>query len=162
MLNGHDVETRGLVSRTIVSIKDKHDHVIGFLDGGILLNNSTQLVDQISNLIYPQREGFNRHVGTVTVFLDDLRVSTNVPLSSEDSAGRAIGTRVSHEVHSKVLNEGKEWLDRAYVYDAWYITAYQPIHDQFGNVVVWVNLGGILLGSPQVDYFQKMPRPPSR
>ncbi len=30
-----------------------------------------------------------------------------MPLSSEDSAGRAIGTRVSHEVHSKVLNEGK-------------------------------------------------------
>ena len=135
MLNGHDVETRGLVSRTVVSIRDKHDHVIGFLDGGILLNNSTQLVDQISNLIYPQRDGFNRRIGTVTVFLDDLRVSTNVPLSSEDSAGRAIGTRVSNEVHTKVLNEGKEWLDRAYVYDAWYITAYQPIHDQFDNVI---------------------------
>ncbi|KZX67664.1 two-component sensor histidine kinase [Vibrio sp. HI00D65] len=144
ILNGHDVENRGLVSRTVVSIKDKHDHVIGFLDGGILLNNSTQLVDQISNLIYPQREGFNRHVGTVTVFLDDLRVSTNVPLSSEDSAGRAIGTRVSHEVHSKVLNQGKEWLDRAYVYDAWYITAYQPIHDQFGNVIGMLYTGYLI------------------
>ena len=110
MLNDNDVETRGLVSRTVVSIRDEKGHVIGFLDGGILLNNSTQLVDQISNLIYPQRDGFNRHVGTVTVFLDDLRVSTNVPLSSENSEGRAIGTRVSHEVHSKVLNEGKEWL----------------------------------------------------
>lgn len=144
MLNGHDVEIRGLVSRTVVSIKDKHDNVIGFLDGGILLNNSTQLVDQISNLIYPQREGFNRHVGTVTVFLDDLRVSTNVPLSSEDSAGRAIGTRVSHEVHSKVLNQGKEWLDRAYVYDAWYITAYQPIHDQSGKVIGMLYTGYLI------------------
>ncbi|MFA0231739.1 cache domain-containing protein, partial [Vibrio sp. 10N.261.45.A7] len=144
MLNGQEVETRGLVSRTVVSIKDEHDHVIGFLDGGILLNNSTQLVDQISNLIYPQREGFNRHVGTVTVFLDDLRVSTNVPLSSEDSVGRAIGTRVSHEVNSKVLIEGKEWLDRAYVYDAWYITAYQPIHDQFDNVIGMLYTGYLI------------------
>ncbi|MGI9887942.1 sensor histidine kinase [Vibrio chagasii] len=144
MLNGNDVETRGLVSRTVVSIKDEQGHVIGFLDGGILLNNSTQLVDQISNLIYPQRDGFNRHVGTVTVFLDDLRVSTNVPLSSENSEGRAIGTRVSHEVHSKVLNEGKEWLDRAYVYDAWYITAYQPIHDQSGKVIGMLYTGYLI------------------
>lgn len=144
MLNGNDVETRGLVSRTVVSIRDEKGHVIGFLDGGILLNNSTQLVDQISNLIYPQRNGFNRHVGTVTVFLDDLRVSTNVPLSSENSEGRAIGTRVSHEVHSKVLNEGKEWLDRAYVYDAWYITAYQPIHDQSGKVIGMLYTGYLI------------------
>ncbi|MEZ8878678.1 cache domain-containing protein [Vibrio lentus] len=144
MLNSRNVETRGLVSRTVVSIRDKNDHVIGFLDGGILLNNSTQLVDQISNLIYPQRDGFNRRIGTVTVFLDDLRVSTNVPLSSEESAGRAIGTRVSHEVHSKVLNEGKEWLDRAYVYDAWYITAYQPIHDQFDNVIGMLYTGYLI------------------
>ncbi|MEZ8309389.1 cache domain-containing protein [Vibrio splendidus] len=144
MLNSQNVETRGLVSRTVVSIRDKNDHAIGFLDGGILLNNSTQLVDQISNLIYPQREGFNRRIGTVTVFLDDLRVSTNVPLSSEESAGRAIGTRVSHEVHSKVLNEGKEWLDRAYVYDAWYITAYQPIHDQFDNVIGMLYTGYLI------------------
>ncbi|MGF1744072.1 sensor histidine kinase [Vibrio minamisatsumaniensis] len=144
MLNEQGVETRGLVSRTVVSIRDEHDHVIGFLDGGILLNNSTQLVDQISNLIYPKRDGFNRRVGTITVFLDDLRVSTNVPLSSEESAGRAIGTRVSHEVNAKVLNEGKEWLDRAYVYDAWYITAYQPIHDQFGNVIGMLYTGYLL------------------
>ncbi|MFV8462727.1 cache domain-containing protein [Vibrio campbellii] len=144
MLNGNDVETRGLVSRTVVSIRDEQGHVVGFLDGGILLNNSTQLVDQISNLIYPQRDGFNRHVGTVTVFLDDLRVSTNVPLSSENSEGRAIGTRVSHEVHSKVLNEGKEWLDRAYVYDAWYITAYQPIHDQSGKVIGMLYTGYLI------------------
>ncbi|MEC7940985.1 MAG: cache domain-containing protein [Pseudomonadota bacterium] len=144
MLNGNDVETRGLVSRTVVSIRDEQGHMIGFLDGGILLNNSTQLVDQISNLIYPQRDGFNRHVGTVTVFLDDLRVSTNVPLNSENSEGRAIGTRVSHEVHSKVLNEDKEWLDRAYVYDAWYITAYQPIHDQSGKVIGMLYTGYLI------------------
>ncbi|MCG9693959.1 cache domain-containing protein [Vibrio sp. Isolate22] len=144
VLNGDNVETRGLVSRTVVSIRDEQGHVIGFLDGGILLNNSTQLVDQISNLIYPERDGFNRHVGTVTVFLDDLRVSTNVPLSSENSEGRAIGTRVSHEVHSKVLNEGKEWLDRAYVYDAWYITAYQPIHDQSGKVIGMLYTGYLI------------------
>ncbi|MCG9631058.1 HAMP domain-containing sensor histidine kinase [Vibrio sp. Isolate30] len=144
LLNGSEVETRGLVSRTVVAIYDGDNRVIGFLDGGILLNNSSQLVDQISNLIYPRPEGFSRRVGTVTVFLDDLRVSTNVPLNSDASEGRAIGTRVSHEVHSKVLNEGKEWLDRAYVYDAWYITAYQPIHDHHEQVIGMLYTGYLI------------------
>lgn len=144
LLNGSDVETRGLVSRTVVAIYDGDNRVVGFLDGGILLNNSSQLVDQISNLIYPRPEGFSRRVGTVTVFLDDLRVSTNVPLNSDASEGRAIGTRVSHEVHSKVLNEGKEWLDRAYVYDAWYITAYQPIHDHNEQVIGMLYTGYLI------------------
>lgn len=144
LLTGSEVETRGLVSRTVIAIYDGDNRVIGFLDGGILLNNSTQLVDQISNLIYPRREGFSRRIGTVTVFLDDLRVSTNVPLNSDASEGRAIGTRVSHEVHSKVLNRGEEWLDRAYVYDAWYITAYQPIRDQNEQVIGMLYTGYLI------------------
>lgn len=144
LLNGSEIETRGLVSRTVIAIYDGENRVIGFLDGGILLNNSTQLVDQISNLIYPRREGFSRRIGTVTVFLDDLRVSTNVPLNSDESEGRAIGTRVSHEVHSKVLNKGQEWLDRAYVYDAWYITAYQPIRDQHDHVIGMLYTGYLI------------------
>ena len=31
-------------------------------------------------------------------------------------------------------------------------------HQQLGSVVAWVNLGGILQGSPLVDYFQKWPQ----
>ena len=144
LLNGNGVEKRGLVSRTVLTIRNEHDDILGFLDGGILLNNSTGLVDQIRNLIYPVSEGSLRRTGTVTVFLDDLRVSTNVPLNSDDKAGRAIGTRVSHDVHSKVLNQGEEWLDRAYVYDAWYITAYQPIHDQYNNVIGMLYTGYLI------------------
>lgn len=144
LLTGTEIETRGLISRTVIAIYGGDNRVIGFLDGGILLNNSTQLVDQISNLIYPRREGFSRRIGTVTVFLDDLRVSTNVPLNSDASEGRAIGTRVSHEVHSKVLNRGEEWLDRAYVYDAWYITAYQPIRDQHEQVIGMLYTGYLI------------------
>jgi len=31
-------------------------------------------------------------------------------------------------------------------------------HDQLGDVVAWLNLGGILQGSPLVDYFQEWPQ----
>ncbi|MBY7782760.1 cache domain-containing protein [Vibrio fluvialis] len=143
-VNADRTETRGLVSRTVIPVLNQYNDIIGFLDGGLLLNNSSTLVDQIRDLIYPTKQDNLRPIGTLTIFLDNLRVSTNVPLNSDECAGRAIGTRVSNEVRDAVLNQGKEWVDKAYVYDAWYITAYQPIRDQYDNVVGMLYTGYLL------------------
>lgn len=144
ILNDQQIETRGLVSRTVIPVKNQYHDIIGFLDGGLLLNNSTVLVDQIRDLIYPSKLDSLRPLGTLTVFLDDLRVSTNVPLDSAQHAGRAIGTRVSPEVKQMVLGDAQEWIGRAYVYDAWYITAYQPIKDQYDNVIGMLYTGYLM------------------
>ncbi|HCH2612832.1 TPA: cache domain-containing protein [Vibrio parahaemolyticus] len=138
------MEARGLVSRTVIPVYSQVNDLIGFLDGGLLLNNSTVLVDQIRDLIYLSDNDRLRPVGTLTVFLDDLRVSTNVPLDSDHRLGRAIGTRVSAEVYNQVLSQGQQWVDRAYVYDAWYITAYQPIKDQYDNVIGMLYTGYLM------------------
>ncbi|ELB2154083.1 cache domain-containing protein [Vibrio parahaemolyticus] len=138
------MEARGLVSRTVIPVYSQVNDLIGFLDGGLLLNNSTVLVDQIRDLIYLSDNDRLRPVGTLTVFLDDLRVSTNVPLDSDHRLGRAIGTRVSAEVYNQVLFQGQQWVDRAYVYDAWYITAYQPIKDQYDNVIGMLYTGYLM------------------
>ncbi|WP_043883119.1 cache domain-containing protein [Vibrio campbellii] len=144
ILKNGGVEARGLVSRTVIPVYSQQNDLIGFLDGGLLLNNSTVLVDQIRDLIYLSDNDTLRPVGTLTVFLDDLRVSTNVPLDSDQRLGRAIGTRVSSEVYNKVLAEGGQWVDRAFVYDAWYITAYQPIKDQYDNVIGMLYTGYLM------------------
>ncbi|WP_104027418.1 sensor histidine kinase [Vibrio jasicida] len=144
ILKNGGVEARGLVSRTVIPVYSQQNDLIGFLDGGLLLNNSTVLVDQIRDLIYLSDNDTLRPVGTLTVFLDDLRVSTNVPLDSDQRLGRAIGTRVSSEVYNKVLEEGEQWVDRAFVYDAWYITAYQPIKDQYDNVIGMLYTGYLM------------------
>ncbi|CAH1550369.1 sensor histidine kinase [Vibrio rotiferianus] len=144
ILKNGGVEARGLVSRTVIPVYSQHNDLLGFLDGGLLLNNSTVLVDQIRDLIYLNDNDRLRPVGTLTVFLDDLRVSTNVPLDSDQRLGRAIGTRVSSEVYNKVLDEGEQWVDRAFVYDAWYITAYQPIKDQYDNVIGMLYTGYLM------------------
>ncbi|MBT0323142.1 sensor histidine kinase, partial [Vibrio campbellii] len=144
ILKNGGVEARGLVSRTVIPVYSQQNDLIGFLDGGLLLNNSTVLVDQIRDLIYLSDNDTLRPVGTLTVFLDDLRVSTNVPLDSDQRLGRAIGTRVSSEVYNKVLAKGEQWVDRAFVYDAWYITAYQPIKDQYDNVIGMLYTGYLM------------------
>lgn len=144
ILKSGGVEVRGLVSRTVIPVYSQQNDLIGFLDGGLLLNNSTVLVDQIRDLIYLSDNDTLRPVGTLTVFLDDLRISTNVPLDSENRLGRAIGTRVSSEVYNQVLEGGEQWVNRAFVYDAWYITAYQPIKDQYDNVIGMLYTGYLM------------------
>lgn len=138
------LETRGLVSRTVIPVYNRFNDLIGFLDGGLLLNNSTVLVDQIRDLIYPSSNDRLRPVGTLTLFLSDLRVSTNVPLDSDHRLGRAIGSKVSTEVSEQVLSHGEQWVGQAYVYDAWYITAYQPIKDQYDNVIGMLYTGYLM------------------
>jgi len=52
----------------------------------------------------------------------------------EENGTRAIGTRVSEEVYEKVLIKGERWLDRAFVVNSWYISAYEPIHAVDGSI----------------------------
>ncbi len=86
---------------------------------------------------------------TVSPFDDHVWVNTNVPLSSEESAGRAIGTRCMRFTQ-------KSWMKAAgrivllYVYDVWYITAYQPIHNQFDNVIGMLYTGYLTANSGNV------------
>jgi signal transduction histidine kinase len=124
-------ETRGLV------IQSAHPVLLpgggqGALVGGILLNNNLAFVDTINDLIYHVPEPSGVEPGTVTLFLDDVRISTNVRLFGDK---RAIGTRVSREVREDVLLSGNTWRNRAFVVDNWYISAYEPILDSFGNRV---------------------------
>ncbi|EEY71302.1 Sensor protein ZraS [Grimontia hollisae] len=135
LLNEQVIESRGLISRSLLPLFDENGELAWIIDGGILLNNSTELVDRIRDLVFPEGTLPPSSVGTVTLFIDDIRVSTNVPLDSENRFGRAIGTRASDEVRETVLENGDEWVNRAYVYDAWYISAYKPIRDFNNNVI---------------------------
>ncbi len=83
--------------------------------------------------------------GTATVFQrmnaagDMLRVSTNVATLDDT---RAIGTFIparntageTNRVVQTVL-DGRRFVGRAFVVNAWYITAYEPIRDAAGEVV---------------------------
>ncbi len=118
------VEDRGMVLHSVVrtDIKDTRSILIG----GILLNRNLKFIDTINDLVYRQEEGKIEAQGTATLFLDDVRVSTNVRLFENV---RALGTRVSAIVRNTVLGEGETWLDRAFVVNDWYISGYLPIVD---------------------------------
>ncbi|MBF0385172.1 MAG: cache domain-containing protein [Candidatus Omnitrophica bacterium] len=107
-------------------------NVVSVLYGGRILNKSFDLVDEINQTVFEERMYEGKPIGTVTIFLDDVRITTNV---LDPKGQRAIGTRVSESVYVKVVEQGKQWLDRAFVVTDWYITAYEPIKDLKGKIV---------------------------
>lgn len=108
------------------------------LVGGMLLNQNLVFIDTINDLVYRDASLPEGSKGTATLFLDDVRVTTNVRLFE---GKRALGTRVSGAVRAEVLGQGKVWLDRAFVVNDWYISAYEPIADSYGNRVGMLYVG---------------------
>lgn len=130
-------ETRGMVvqSASPVTLGDGRKAV---LVGGILLNQNLVFIDTINDLVYREASLPEGSQGTATLFLDDVRISTNVRLFE---GRRALGTRVSSAVRSAVLGEGQTWLDSAFVVNDWYISAYEPITDSHGQRVGMLYVG---------------------
>ena len=116
-----DTEGRGMVvlGATEVVVAGKSAVLIG----GTLLNQNLHFIDTINDLVYPDDSG---KTGTATLFLEDVRISTNVRLFENV---RALGTRVSEVVYRRVLDQGSTWLNRAFVVNDWYISGYLPIVD---------------------------------
>ncbi|WP_412498177.1 ATP-binding protein [Shewanella indica] len=140
-----EVEERGMLSRSLLPVADENGKIGWYLDGGILFNRNTRIVDHIRDLVYDKGTLPERSIGTVTIFLDNIRISTNVPLhffpKEDENRGRALGTLVSEEVRQQVLVKGQLWVDRAFVYNDWFISAYAPLTDIRGQRIGMIYSG---------------------
>lgn len=131
-------ETSGMVLMSAYPILDFNGTVLGVLTGGVLLNRNYEIVDQIKNIVFKDATYQGKKIGTATIFLGDLRISTNV---MDKEGNRAIGTRAMKEVQEQVLGKGLPWIQRAFVVDDWYITAYEPIRDVQDKIVGMLYVG---------------------
>lgn len=130
-------EPRGMLSGAVVPILNGGES-IGMIQAGNLLNGAAEEVDRIRDAVFKDEYYGQKPVGTATVFMGDLRISTNVM----DSLGRrAVGTRVSKSVADHVLGQGLSWTGRAYVVDSWYLSQYDPITDPGGEVIGMLYVG---------------------
>jgi len=136
-------ETSGMALAAAIPVLEEGE-IFGVIYGGVLLNRSTTIVDTARDTVFQHEVYKGRSIGTATIFFEDLRISTNV-MTPEGK--RAIGTRVSKEVKEHVLTKGKKWTDRAFVVSDWYITAYEPIEDIFGE-----RMGMLYVGVLEAKY----------
>lgn len=138
------VEERAMVLLSTRAVRDARGNTTHHLQAGVLLNRNLPFIDHINEIVYP--EGSLPFAawgsrGTATLFLDDVRISTNVRLFGGVRDERAIGTRVSQSVRDAVLGQGATWLDRAFVVNEWYVSGYQPLADGAGRRVGMLYVG---------------------
>jgi len=141
-------ETRGMVVHSASPVLLQEGRR-GALVGGMLLNQNLLFIDTINDLVYRPASLPEGSQGTATLFLDDVRITTNVRLFE---GRRALGTRVSSVVRSAVLDRGETWLDSAFVVNDWYISAYEPILDSYGKRVGMLYVGFLEAPFTQAKY----------
>jgi two-component system NtrC family sensor kinase len=115
--------TAGLALIGVSPLQGDAGRNTGAVLSAYLFNNDFTLVDRIKEVA---------GIDTVTIFLGDLRVSTNVMTGQ---GTRAVGTRISQEVYDVVLAQGRDYVGQAFVVNDTYITRYAPLLDHLGAVV---------------------------
>jgi len=139
------VEDRAMVAMASAAVRDVggggEGRLLGHVHAGVLLNRNLPFIDKLNDIVYPEGSLPWGSQGTATLFLDDVRISTNVRLFGGEERDRAIGTRVSGKVREAVLGRGTTWLDRAFVVSDWYVSGYEPIADRLGRRVGMLYVG---------------------
>lgn len=136
MSSDRKVETKGMMIKagSPIMIDGK---IVGSVVIGHLINRDNTIVDETAKAV---------NVETSTIFMNDLRISTNV---REPDGKRAIGTRISIPVYDAVLRNESKFLGRAFVVNDWYITAYEPIYDINRKVI-----GILYVGTPEAPFVE--------
>ncbi|MGA7194389.1 MAG: cache domain-containing protein [Anaerolineales bacterium] len=127
--------TGGLALVSVYPLRDEQTIVQGMVVTAYLFNNDFSFVDFTTSV---------GNIETMTVFLGDLRISTNV---LDANGARAVGTRVSEAVYNQVLLQGQSYVGPAFVVNDWYIGRYLPLRDHQNNVV-----GMLYVGAREADF----------
>ncbi|PZD94557.1 methyl-accepting chemotaxis protein [Paenibacillus sambharensis] len=106
--------------------------------GDVQLNDNFDFVDR-----------FGEETGdTVTIFLHDTRIATNV---KKEDGSRAVGTQVSETVADVTLAKGERYIGEANVVGQINQAAYEPILSEQGEI-----LGIFYVGVPNKPYDQSI------
>ncbi|MBW8860454.1 MAG: cache domain-containing protein, partial [Caulobacter sp.] len=109
--------------------------------GGKVLNGDIATVDHVKDLVG----------GTMTIFLGDTRIATNV---QKPDGSRGVGTPLAKgPVYDAVLGRGESYRGEAKVLGKPYFAAYDPIKNASGEVI-----GILYVGVAKADYFQPVYR----
>ena len=107
------------------------------LVGNYQINGNFELPDKIAEV----------SGGTATIFLSDIRVSTNV---QKPDGSRAIGTTLQGPAAEVVLKSGKSFKGEAEILGETYLTAYDPIRNSKGEII-----GALFVGVKKSEFFAR-------
>ena len=104
--------------------------------GNYVANGNYEVVDKLTSIVG----------GTATIFLGDIRVSTNV---KKDDGSRAIGTPLVGIAREVAIGRAQAYRGEADILGIPYFTAYDPLLDSGGRA-----FGVLYVGVKQEEFFQ--------
>jgi two-component system, NtrC family, sensor kinase len=124
-----------LIAATPVSIGSEF---VGVLYGGILLNRDEGLITQINDFVFGDKKHANGATGIVTIFLENVRIATNVTGASGQSL---VGGYAPADIYRAVSLQGNPYYTRSYIAGSWYLTAGKPIRNHQNKIVGILGVG---------------------
>ena len=128
----------GLVMIASAPVVGTDGRIVGALYGGILLNQNFEIVDRIWKVLFQGDRLDNQDIGVVTIFQDDMRVSTTVKTTG---SVRWVGTPSSAEVREDVLEQGRSFRGQMLAAGDWYASAYAPLRSYEGRIIGMLAVG---------------------
>ncbi len=108
--------------------------------GEYVVNDNFEIPDKVKDLCG----------GTATIFMGDLRVSTNV---KKEDGSRAIGTKLQGPAYDAIFKEGKPYRGEAKILGVPYFTSYDPLRDASGSII-----GVLYVGVKKSEFFESYER----
>lgn len=102
-----------LSARAGVPVKNEQGIVVGVISAGFDLSNG-KLVDQAKSMFHTD----------MTVFLNDVRLTTTILKDGQ----RIVGTKLNESIASTVLQQGKNYSNKADILGLPYYTSYLPLY----------------------------------
>jgi len=130
--------TAGMTLVAAAPVEGPSGNVLAVLYGGVLLTRNFAIVDRVWDLLFRGDRFKDVDSGSVTIFQDGFRISTNVRASDGE---RALGSPASADVRDAVLKRGETWRGRAFVVKDWYISEYDPIRNYAGDAIGMLSVG---------------------
>ncbi len=121
----------------LLKTKGRYIHIAGgkLMVGNYIVNDNNELADHL-------RDTYDC---TATIFMGDTRVSTNV---LKPDGNRAVGTRLRGPAYDAIFRQGKPYRGETLVLGIPYLTAYDPIRNDKGEII-----GALYVGVKKSDYF---------
>jgi methyl-accepting chemotaxis protein len=132
--------------RTFQELLNQKGSDIRIVDGKMLVGNFTINGDNSLPDLLKQLCG-----GTATIFMGDVRISTNVV---KEDGSRAVGTKLVGPAYDALFKEGKPFRGEAKILGVPYFTAYNPIIDAGGKTIGAIYVGERMSGF--MESFEKL------
>jgi two-component system NtrC family sensor kinase len=120
----HGGEQRGLVLRVAQPILDDRGRVAAILDGGVLLNRNTAVLEAMFNRIYASDALPGGAQPFLALLLDQTRIA-----AAPATLGATIGEQLTPELRTLVAQGGETWIGSSTVGDAGYIVGFGALYD---------------------------------